>query len=112
MLSTHPDIFQTQKYRCQHCDFKSTERQCLKIHISRKHAVQVHNCELCDYKSVKKTALNSHIIRLHPESLQVRIHKCHQCDYQSVAVDKTTLNRHIQQNHSSDTHVFKCGNYV
>jgi len=53
------------RFYCDQCDFTSTVKAKIKLHIDSKHEGIVYACEECDYKASRKDILKVHVNKKH-----------------------------------------------
>jgi len=87
-----------QLYKCEECEATYKSNKNLLRHTRRKHESNVYSCEQCNYKSTQKNSLKIHRQALHTKSIhEVVKYYCDQCDYQTTR--QGHLNRHQQGVH-------------
>ena len=80
-------------YKCNHCDFKTGEKKCLKDHSYKEHkSEQVKlgsfKCKQCNYVGVKQDSFEQHVRMKHANTKDSKMstrHVCEFCDYESVS---------------------------
>ena len=82
IVSVHEKI----RFKCDQCDYETSQRKYLNHHKSRRHGVL--KCDQCD-KTFKKTSLKVHIASVHEK---IRF-ECDQCDYKASHRKATTLHK-------------------
>lgn len=90
---------------CSKCDFVGTTSHGLKVHIARKHTVNLNqnsrNCELCDKTFKNNIELKKH---LNAHSYKQANYKCKECDF--VGERHESMDVHIGRFH---TDTYECG---
>jgi KRAB domain-containing zinc finger protein len=79
--------------KCKLCDYQSTNKQYLKLHMMQHNNIYPYKCKLCKYKTVRKYDLERHSIR-HYEGPKVN---CELCNYKTK--HPFYLDNHIKKNH-------------
>ena len=89
VLSTH----ETKKsFDCNHCEYSTSVKRNLKIHISVHHTEPIFNCNQCEYSTGKKQYLQRHSMVHNTE----QTFNCKQCDYSTL--NKGNLTMHYSRN--------------
>ena len=87
------------KYKCDICDHKVTNKTSLKAHVQATHEStheeNEYHCEICDFKANKKASLKAHAQSTHENT-----HDCNVCDFKATV--KASLERHVQSTHEDD----------
>ena len=81
--------------RCTKCDYKTTQKERLKMHIKSIHEnIKDNRCTKCDYKTTQKQRLKMHIKYIHGNKMrQKQVPKQHQRSKTSIPTMKiATLN--------------------
>ena len=95
----------TTKVKCSQCDFEGNSQHGLKVHMARKHTINVDNksrkCELCDKEFENDRDMKKH---LKTHSYKKVEFKCVDCDF--VGASEETMNVHYGKKHSDS---FECG---
>ena len=82
-----------EKYSCERCEFKTTQKPRLTLHIEVHHEGLRFGCDQCDYVALRKDKLRDHILAIH-EGIR---YGCKMCEYQ--AKRKDTLLKHEKKCH-------------
>ena len=105
-LATHiKSIHLKEKFDCKLCDYKATRKDHLRIHFTNVHRTNIIICQICN-KRLKNGSLSlaSHTKKFHSE--QTPLYSCQMCPYQTIHREnlKThTENVHQKQNQESTT---------
>ena len=87
-------VFDDKKlYKCQHCEYHSTQKGHVKNHVQSIHEGVRYSCQQCDFNATDPCSLRQHIKSKH---LGIK-YPCQQCDYK--ATDPSNLRRHKKSNH-------------
>lgn len=93
------------KIKCSKCDFEGISKHGLKVHMAKKHTVQVNSksrkCELCDEEFKNDKEMKSHLVTHSYKKVEF---KCVDCDF--VGASDKTMEVHHGKHHSD---VFECG---
>ena len=93
---------------CPICNFSTTHRKSLKNHIKRKHETAKVNCPECR-RLICEDKLSDHIANSHSGEIKKK-YKCTHEDCEFKSNHATSLYKHIQTKHPSDSmrHPFTC----
>nr|CAH7755043.1 unnamed protein product [Callosobruchus chinensis] len=98
IVKKHPDfsapVFQI--FKCPNCEYKTTIRCYLKMHMSKHPEMNVYVCAQCNKVFKGKSTLNDHVSKKHAELATVapsRMHQCTQCSYR--AANKKHVIKHM-----------------
>ena len=80
MLIGHKQNDDKEKFPCDQCDYKATEKGHLRSHMKSIHEGVKYPCGQCDYKATEKCSLLIHIKSKH-EGIKF---PCDQCDYKAA----------------------------
>jgi len=84
------------KYSCQQCDYKATRKTYLAQHVKNIHeGLQNFPCQHCDYSFTKKGYLSMHVSSVH--GIIIKNFLCQQCDFSTSK--KTYLTQHVKSVH-------------
>ncbi|XP_039297028.1 zinc finger protein 182-like [Nilaparvata lugens] len=89
-LNLHCRIHTAGKHACKFCNYKTTRKSHLIIHLRTHTGERPFCCDLCDYKAIQKTHLIEHL-KSHTGE---RPFSCDLCDYK--AIHKSNLIRHLK----------------
>ena len=76
--------------KCNQCDYASSHRSNLRIHLMRHSGEKLNKCNQCDFASSQSSNLRIHFMTHTGEKLN----KCNQCDYESSLA--CNLKRHLK----------------
>ena len=95
MQSKHESAVQDkiEKFQCEHCDFQTTRKPYLKVHIGAQHLGVRYPCNECGFQFKGQSHLIAHKRTVH-EGLRF---SCDQCDFS--ATRKDIIRNHIQSKH-------------
>ena len=85
-------------YQCQQCDFKTTHKHLLKVHVQNKHEGIKYPCQQCDHQATTSSNLTNHVKSKH-EGIK---YPCQQCEYQGSSL--SNLQVHIKSKHEGIKH--------
>ncbi|CAK1591796.1 unnamed protein product [Parnassius mnemosyne] len=80
----------TEIFKCDICEFKTSQKRCILAHFKVHAAKNVYCCNNCDYKSTKKSNLIYHI-KIHTGE---KSFSCNICEYKSIR--KGNLQTHMR----------------
>lgn len=83
-----------KNYRCPHCDYFTSHKAYMKVHIGLHSGIRPHPCSYCSKRFADKTTLKNHIRRHTGE----KPFKCPRCPFS--AIQRTALNYHLTKYHS------------
>ena len=90
------------KEKCFQCDFETTSKHGLKVHIAKKHTVRsTFSCEFCERIFENEKDMRKH---LKTHSYKKANFKCLECDF--VGETEKTMDVHSGKEHSNN---FECG---
>ena len=88
-----------EHFKCSECNFKSSSKQGLKVHVKRKHtssSIQYPvTCELCDTQLENGNDLKKH---MKTHSYKKATYQCEDCNF--VGENKPTMEVHLGRAHS------------
>ena len=80
-------------YKGEHCDYKTNQKGCIKIHVQSIHKGVKYPCQYCDYQATQVGNLRQHIKSKH----EGEKYPCQKCDHQ--ATTSSNLQKHIKAKH-------------
>jgi uncharacterized Zn-finger protein len=95
------ELGQKKKYKCDQCEYASTQKSTLDIHKRRHTGEKPYKCDECEYASTQKSNLDKHK-RKHTGE---KPYKCDECEY--AASKKSHLDAHKRRNHTGEKQ-YKC----
>lgn len=98
-------------FNCFHCDYHTSRKDALIIHISRKHRPKIEKvkgkleCNECGLEANSKTNLEIHK-STHKDVKHMKVHECTECSYKTIY--KNGLTRHIASHRALEENMFSC----
>ncbi|KAI8506768.1 hypothetical protein Bbelb_152090 [Branchiostoma belcheri] len=90
------DVTRKQKqYVCDTCDYVTSSKKCLVVHIRKHTGEKPYKCSECSYAGTSSSALLKH--RARHRDQEEKPYKCTQCDYAAAA--KNSLQCHMGSKH-------------
>ncbi|XP_075976116.1 uncharacterized protein LOC142976569 [Anticarsia gemmatalis] len=77
-------------YACDVCEYRSGDHNALRRHKKQHSKENVYKCKHCPYKTIQSTVFATHMITKHP-SVNTDIHRCTYCPFKTVNKDKYML---------------------
>ena len=89
-----------QDYKCQDCDYKSSQKRYILTHSQLNHGSDalpekvILNCKQCEFETSRSMSLSIHVRAIHNQEVKFA---CSECVYKTFF--KSSINTHIEVNH-------------
>lgn len=84
-------------YACDTCNYRSSDHNALRRHKKQHSKEHVYKCKHCPYTAIQSTVFTSHMISKHPD-VENGIHQCNYCPFKTVNKDKYVLHLSTHSN--------------